>query len=387
MADYVGDAFVYYKGAGEEDPILTFAFHTKNNQLLLDVSGEKDKKESFRQRYEREVAKVQDKYKDLEPEFSDDDMNATLEEADRKRGWQYPLTKTQQKKEFGCVPAEQQRFLWRLQDGHIDIVEDYLGNPKMKKAIDLNRYDDEGLTPLHHAAKLGHADIVKVLIEGMGNVLQLFLNMSKSHEIDWNRWIFVDIDSWIESWHDQFFHCVFLFWCPGKADPLLRDKVSGLTALDFAEAGRWDSGPHIEAVKAIQDLELWVGGWDPHLPGKMAAGVIFLGLCWVAIHDLRWSKHTGLNLVQMFEPDCHVFQANASEYCLIVWPSQLMMNVSCQVVTVGTIKNHCLIFGTWRNQVGPCWIDPGASWHLALAQSWEHAKLRTVQIWSEAIVS
>mmetsp|Transcript_5974 Transcript_5974/g.13613 ORF Transcript_5974/g.13613 Transcript_5974/m.13613 type:complete len:211 (+) Transcript_5974:75-707(+) len=208
MADYVGDAYVYYKGAGEEDPILTFAFHTKNHQLLVDASGDSGdaKKESFRQRYERELSKVQDKYTDLEPEFSDDDMNATLEEADRKRGWQYPLTKTQQKKEFGCVPAEQQRFLWRLQDGHLDIVEDYLGNPKMKKAIDLNRYDDEGLTPLHHAAKLGHADIVKALIEG-------------------------------------------------KADPLLRDKVNGLTALDFAEAGRWDSGPHAEAARAIQDLE------------------------------------------------------------------------------------------------------------------------------------
>eukprot|EP00435_Cladocopium_sp_Y103_P050618 s1194_g15.t1 len=209
MADYVGDAYVYYKGAGEEDPILTFAFHTKNHQLLLDVSGDSAdaKKENFRKRYERELSKVQDKYKDLEPEFSDDDMNATLEEVDRKRGWQYPLTKTQQKKEFGCVPAEQQRFLWRLQDGHLDIVEDYLGNPKMKKAIDLNRYDDEGLTPLHHAAKLGHADIVKALIEG-------------------------------------------------KADPLLRDKVNGLTALDLAVAGRWDSGPHADAARAIQDLEL-----------------------------------------------------------------------------------------------------------------------------------
>ena len=108
------------------------------------MSEEKGKKETFRQRYEREVSQAQQKYKDLEPEFSDDDMNGTLEEADRKRGWQYPLTKTQQKKEFACVPADQQRFLWRLQDGHLDIVEDYLGNPKMAKAIDLNRYDDEG---------------------------------------------------------------------------------------------------------------------------------------------------------------------------------------------------------------------------------------------------
>lgn len=206
MADYVGDSVVYYKGVREEDPILTFAFHTPSHQLLLDVSEEKGKKETFRQRYEREVSQAQQKYKDLEPEFSDDDMNGTLEEADRKRGWQYPLTKTQQKKEFGCVPADQQRFLWRLQDGHLDIVEDYLGNPKMAKAIDLNRYDDEGLTPLHHAAKLGHAEIVKVLIEG-------------------------------------------------KADPLLRDKVSGLNALEFAQAGHWDSGPHMEAVKAIQNFD------------------------------------------------------------------------------------------------------------------------------------
>ena len=168
MADYVGDSVVYYKGVGEEDPILTFSFHTSTHQLLLDTSEVPGKKEGFLKRYERELSQAQSKYKDLEPEFSDDDMNASLQEADRKRGWQYPLTKTQQKKEFGCIPAEQQRFLWRLQDGHLDIVEDYLDNPKMKKSIDLNRYDEEGLTPVHHAAKLGHAEIVKVLIEGPG---------------------------------------------------------------------------------------------------------------------------------------------------------------------------------------------------------------------------
>ena len=264
MADYVGDSVVYYKGVREEDPLLTFAFHTPSHQLLLDVSdtvGSKGSKakESFRQRYEREVSEAEKKYKDLEPEFSDDDMNATLEEADRKRGWQYPLTKTQQKKEFGCVPADQQRFLWRLQDGHLDIVEDYLGNPKMAKAIDLNRYDDEGLTPLHHAAKLGHAEIVKVLIEGPG------LALIEKHEY----FIIIDIFkiyqvyqvNTMKHWNsDLLLTRSFFFWdSAGKADPLLRDKVYGLSALDFAQAGRWDSGPHTDAVKAIQDFDFsWV---------------------------------------------------------------------------------------------------------------------------------
>ena len=37
----------------------------------------------------------------------------------------------------------------------------------------------------------------------------------------------------------------------GKADPLLRDRSQGLTALDFAQRGRdWDAGPNEEAIKA-----------------------------------------------------------------------------------------------------------------------------------------
>merc|ERR1711972_816477 len=90
----------------------------------------------FRERYEKETKDAKAKYRDADPEFPDDDMNDAIPEADRKRGWHYPLTKSMQKKEYGCVVAEQQRFLWRLRDGHLDIVEDYLGDPKKKMAID-----------------------------------------------------------------------------------------------------------------------------------------------------------------------------------------------------------------------------------------------------------
>merc|ERR1712087_60294 len=131
-----------------------------------------------------ELKALRDKYAGLEPEFDDDDMNESLPEEDRKRGWHYPLTKTQQKKEYGCVIAEQQRFLWRLQDGHLDIVEDYLTDPKRKMAIDVNMYDELGWTPLHYAAHRGYSDIVKVLLDG-------------------------------------------------GADPSLRDKVCGMTAMDM----------------------------------------------------------------------------------------------------------------------------------------------------------
>ncbi|CAE7443725.1 NIFU4 [Symbiodinium natans] len=228
MANYSGDTVLYYEGAAEEDPVLTFAFHGSSHKLVLDVAEERnrtragaDKVAGFRQRYEKEVAAAKSKYSGIEPEFSDDDMNATIAEEDRKRGWEYPLTKTQQKREFGCVPADQQRFLWRLQDGHLDVVEDYLHNPKMRKAIDINRYDDMGLTPLHHAARLGHGDIVRALIEA-------------------------------------------------KADPLLRDRGQGLTALDFAQRGRdWDAGPNEEAIKAPERFDsrrsLW---WEDEETGE-----------------------------------------------------------------------------------------------------------------------
>eukprot|EP00406_Dinophysis_acuminata_P004142 CAMPEP_0179232240 /NCGR_PEP_ID=MMETSP0797-20121207/11758_1 /TAXON_ID=47934 /ORGANISM="Dinophysis acuminata, Strain DAEP01" /LENGTH=195 /DNA_ID=CAMNT_0020939355 /DNA_START=77 /DNA_END=664 /DNA_ORIENTATION=- len=161
---------------------------------------------TFRQRYEKELLAFKQKYVTLEPEFEGDDMNETLTEEDKKRGWKYPLTKTQQKKEFGCVVADQQRFLWRLQDGHLDVVEDYLLDPAKKRAIDVNLYDDYGWTPLHYAAQLNLSDIVKALMDG-------------------------------------------------DADPNLRDKVCGMTALEMAQAGAGDdSGPSDDVIEVLKDF-------------------------------------------------------------------------------------------------------------------------------------
>mmetsp|Transcript_53648 Transcript_53648/g.141410 ORF Transcript_53648/g.141410 Transcript_53648/m.141410 type:complete len:207 (+) Transcript_53648:3-623(+) len=158
---------------------------------------------TFRTRYDKKVKELKERYGDLEPEFDDDNMNDKLPEADRKRGWHYPLTKTQQKHEYGCVVQEQQRFLWRLQDGHLDIVEDYVLNDKKLKAIDLNLYDDNGWTPLHHASARNYGEITKVLLEG-------------------------------------------------KADPSLKDKVGGLTALDLAKMGTGDdSGPSDDVLEVL----------------------------------------------------------------------------------------------------------------------------------------
>ncbi|CAE8681878.1 unnamed protein product, partial [Polarella glacialis] len=196
----------------QQEPSLLSSFHSAGHQLVLDgeddvPGGQRDSKQlSFRQRYEKELKEVDEKYRHLEPEFSDDDMNETLPEEDRKRGWQYPLTKTQQKKEYGCVLAEQQRFLWRLQDGHLDIVEDYLGNPKKSKAVDINRYDEQGWTPLHHAARLDHSEIVRVLLDA-------------------------------------------------HADPTLRHKASGQTALDFAKGGKnTESGPNEDTIDVLTEF-------------------------------------------------------------------------------------------------------------------------------------
>ena len=104
--------------------------------------------------------------------------------------------------------------------------QDYLHNPKMRKAVDINRYDEMGLTPLHHAARLGHADIVRA---GASERKEFRSSGGRT----WHRG--ASLKALIE----------------GKADPLLRDRSQGLTALDFAQRGRdWDAGPNEEAIKA-----------------------------------------------------------------------------------------------------------------------------------------
>jgi len=159
---------------------------------------------SFRQRYQDDLRELKDRHRGMEHEFSDDDMNETLTEEERRRGWGYALTKTQQKKEYGCVVAEQQRFLWHLQDGHLDVVEDYIGIPKKRKAINIDLYDEQGWTPLHYASQRNFTDIVKALLDAGANAG-------------------------------------------------LKDKVCGMTALDMAKMGtEEDAGPNDDVIDALR---------------------------------------------------------------------------------------------------------------------------------------
>merc|ERR1711939_1053862 len=87
---------------------------------------------------------------------------------------------------------------------HLDVVEDYLENPKKKQAIDVNAYDEEGWTPIHYAAQMNYVDIVKALLEG-------------------------------------------------KANPHLKDKVMGMDALAVACNGINDSaGPSQDVIEVLQ---------------------------------------------------------------------------------------------------------------------------------------
>merc|ERR1711907_134363 len=153
----------------------------------------------------KEIDRIKNKYTDANVLFDNNDLNdSKLSSQDKNNGWFYPLTKTEQKKEYGFVAAEQQRFLWRLQDGHLDIVEDYLDNPKKKQAIDVNAYDEQGWTPIHYAAQMNYADIVKALLKG-------------------------------------------------NANPSLKDKVMGMDALAVAYNGIDEaSGPSIDVIEILQ---------------------------------------------------------------------------------------------------------------------------------------
>uniref|UniRef100_A0A7S0ADH0 Uncharacterized protein n=1 Tax=Pyrodinium bahamense TaxID=73915 RepID=A0A7S0ADH0_9DINO len=158
----------------------------------------------FRAAYENALAKIKEKYEFLKPEFSDDDMTELLTPEERKRGWSYPLTRTQQKREFGVVVYEQERFLARLRDGDLRAVRECLADPERRRAIDVNHRDRGGLAPLHYAALLDLGEVARTLLDA-------------------------------------------------GADPHLRDEVHGLTPLALAErgAGR-GAGPGKEVAAALR---------------------------------------------------------------------------------------------------------------------------------------
>eukprot|EP00408_Alexandrium_pacificum_P026010 CAMPEP_0171204434 /NCGR_PEP_ID=MMETSP0790-20130122/26040_1 /TAXON_ID=2925 /ORGANISM="Alexandrium catenella, Strain OF101" /LENGTH=179 /DNA_ID=CAMNT_0011669937 /DNA_START=44 /DNA_END=579 /DNA_ORIENTATION=- len=130
-------------------------------QVTVEDPGSRE----FRAAFAKALAAVKEKYEYLEPEFDDDDMAGLLSPEERKRGWTFPLTRTQQKKEFGCVVVEQERFLAHLQDGDLDYLSACLADPKRSRALDVNRLDRGGLAPLHRAALLDHAGITKALLD------------------------------------------------------------------------------------------------------------------------------------------------------------------------------------------------------------------------------
>jgi len=137
-------------------------------RVLVEDPGASD----FRKAYTKALSRAKKKYSNVQPEFEDDDLSQFLSAADRKAGWSFPLTRTEQKKEFGCVVVEQERFLARLQAGHLQIVEEYLSDPKKKAQIDVNRPDASGFAPLHFASKLGHDEIARLLLEA-GAIIDL----------------------------------------------------------------------------------------------------------------------------------------------------------------------------------------------------------------------
>merc|ERR1711971_1059076 len=105
----------------------------------------------------------------------------------------------------------------RLQDGHLDVVEDYLLDAKKKKLIDVNGYDSMGWTPLHYAAQMNYGDIIQVLLKA-------------------------------------------------GADPSLRDKATGLTPLEVAKNGIYDfSGPSEDAVEILSSYKMGMSGKLPSL--------------------------------------------------------------------------------------------------------------------------
>mmetsp|Transcript_50547 Transcript_50547/g.113789 ORF Transcript_50547/g.113789 Transcript_50547/m.113789 type:complete len:188 (+) Transcript_50547:41-604(+) len=119
----------------------------------------------FRKKYDEALAAIKSKHAGASPEFADDDMNASLTADERSKGWIYPLTKTEQLKEFGCVFMEQQRFMQLVQEGDLETLQALFEDDKRAKAIDVNRYDNEGYTALHYAAWNDLPEVVELLLD------------------------------------------------------------------------------------------------------------------------------------------------------------------------------------------------------------------------------
>ncbi|CAE7939009.1 unnamed protein product, partial [Symbiodinium necroappetens] len=58
------------------------------------------------------------------------DLNLTLTDVQKADGWHYPLTKEQEWDKYGYVVRDQIRFSLHVQDGLVDVVEDYLETTK-----------------------------------------------------------------------------------------------------------------------------------------------------------------------------------------------------------------------------------------------------------------
>mmetsp|Transcript_18720 Transcript_18720/g.47010 ORF Transcript_18720/g.47010 Transcript_18720/m.47010 type:complete len:222 (+) Transcript_18720:96-761(+) len=169
-------------------------------RVLVEDPGASD----FRKEYNKTLARAKRKTDGVKPEFEDDDLHQFLTAADRKAGWAFPLTRTEQKHWFGCVVCEQERLLARLQAGHLQVVEEYLSDPSKRDQVDLNRRDSAGWAPLHYAAKLGHADIAEALLKAGATV---------------------DLKG-----------------------------PDGVTALQLAESGLDDCGPHDEVIDVLKQF-------------------------------------------------------------------------------------------------------------------------------------
>mmetsp|Transcript_45182 Transcript_45182/g.55335 ORF Transcript_45182/g.55335 Transcript_45182/m.55335 type:complete len:165 (+) Transcript_45182:83-577(+) len=97
------------------------------------------------------------------------DLNLTLTDTQKADGWHFPMSKEQEWDKFGYVVRDQIRFRLHVQDGLVDVVEDYLETGK-KDLIDINLPDKDGKTPLMVAAQNGHAKVVAALLKAGADI-------------------------------------------------------------------------------------------------------------------------------------------------------------------------------------------------------------------------